>query len=136
VREAQESKSKTQRLADVAAKWLFYIAVLAGTITCAAWMIIKGDFGFSMERAVTVVIISCPHALGLAIPLVTAMSTGISAKQGLMIRNRAAFENARKTDVVIFDKTGTLTEGQFGITDISAIGISEDELLTIDFAVE
>jgi Cu2+-exporting ATPase len=136
VREAQESKSKTQRLADVAAKWLFYIAVLAGTITFASWMIIKGDLGFAMARAVTVVIISCPHALGLAIPLVTAMSTGIGAKQGLLIRNRAAFENARKTNVVIFDKTGTLTEGQFGVTDISAIGISEDELLTIDFAVE
>jgi len=109
VREAQESKSKTQRLADIAAKWLFYIAVLAGTITFAVWMIIKGDLGFAMERAVTVVIISCPHALGLAIPLVTAMSTGIGAKQGLLVRNRAAFENARKTNVVIFDKTGTLT---------------------------
>jgi len=136
VREAQESKSKTQRLADVAAKWLFYIAVLAGTITFAAWMIIKGELGFAMERAVTVVIISCPHALGLAIPLVTAMSTGIGAKQGLLIRNRAAFENARKTNVVIFDKTGTLTEGQFEVTDITAVDISEDELLALDFAVE
>lgn len=136
VREAQESKSKTQRLADVAAKWLFYIAVLSGTITFTVWMIIKGDLGFAMARAVTVVIISCPHALGLAIPLVTAMSTGIGAKQGLLIRNRAAFENARKTNVVMFDKTGTLTEGQFGVTDISAIGISEDELFAIDYAVE
>ena len=136
VREAQESKSKTQRLADIAAKWLFYIAVLAGTITFVAWMMIRGDLGFAMERAVTVVIISCPHALGLAIPLVTAMSTGIGAKQGLLIRNRAAFENARKINVVMFDKTGTLTEGQFGVTDISTIGISEEELLAIGFAVE
>lgn len=136
VREAQQSKSNTQRLADVAAKWLFYIAVLAGTITFIAWMVARGDLGFAMERAVTVVIISCPHALGLAIPLVTAMSTGIGAKQGLLIRNRVAFENARKTNAVIFDKTGTLTEGQFGVTDISAIGISEEELFEIAYAVE
>ncbi len=136
VKEAQDSKSKTQRLADIAAKWLFYIAIISGTITFTAWMFIKGDLGFAMERAVTVIIISCPHALGLAIPLVTAISTGIGAKKGLLIRNRAAFENARKINVVIFDKTGTLTEGQFGVTDISAIGISEDELLAIDYAIE
>ncbi|HHU13360.1 MAG TPA: cadmium-translocating P-type ATPase [Clostridiaceae bacterium] len=136
VREAQQSKSKTQRLADVAAKWLFYIAISAGTITFIIWMISNGDPGFAMERAVTVVIISCPHALGLAIPLVTAMSTGIGAKQGLLIRSRAAFENARKIDTVIFDKTGTLTEGQFGVMDITAIGISENELLEIAYALE
>lgn len=136
VREAQASKSNTQRLADIAAKWLFYIAVSAGTITFIAWMIAKGDLGFAMERAVTVVIISCPHALGLAIPLVTAMSTGIGAKQGLLVRNRAAFENARKTSAVIFDKTGTLTEGQFGVTDITAIGISEAALFEIVYAIE
>lgn len=136
VREAQQSKSKTQRLADVAAKWLFYVAMSAGTITFVSWIIITGDLGFAMERAVTVVIISCPHALGLAIPLVTAMSTGIGAKQGLLIRNRAAFENARRINAVIFDKTGTLTEGQFGVTDITAIGISEDELFEIVYAIE
>ena len=136
VREAQQSKSNTQRLADIAAKWLFYIAVLAGTITFIAWMIVNGDLGFALERAVTVVIISCPHALGLAIPLVTAMSTGIGATQGLLIRNRVAFENARKIDAVIFDKTGTLTEGQFGVTDIEAIGISEAELFEIVYAIE
>jgi Cu2+-exporting ATPase len=136
VREAQQSKSKTQRLADVAAKWLFYIAVSAGTITFTIWMIMTGDPGFAMERAVTVVIISCPHALGLAIPLVTAMSTGIGAKQGLLIRNRAAFENARKIKAVIFDKTGTLTEGQFGVTDITAIEMSENELMQIAYAIE
>ncbi len=136
VREAQQSKSKTQRLADVAAKWLFYIAVSAGTITFTVWMIGTGDLGFAMERAVTVVIISCPHALGLAIPLVTAMSTGIGAKQGLLIRNRVAFENARRINAVIFDKTGTLTEGQFGVTDINAIGLSEDELFEKVYAIE
>jgi Cu2+-exporting ATPase len=136
VREAQQSKSRTQRLADVAAKWLFYIAVSAGTITFIAWMIVNGDLGFAMERAVTVVIISCPHALGLAIPLVTAMSTGIGAKQGLLIRNRAAFENARKTNIVIFDKTGTLTEGQFGVTDVIANGVTEEELMEIAYAIE
>lgn len=136
VREAQLSKSKTQRLADIAAKWLFYIAVSAGIITFTTWLIAKGEVGFAMERAVTVVIISCPHALGLAIPLVTAMSTGIGARQGLLIRNRAAFENARRINVVIFDKTGTLTEGRFGVTDITAIGVSESELMEIVYAVE
>lgn len=136
VREAQQSKSNTQRLADIAARWLFYIAVVAGTITFVAWMIAEGDLGFAMERAVTVVIISCPHALGLAVPLVTAMSTGIGAKQGLLVRNRAAFENARKTNAVIFDKTGTLTEGQFGVTDIMPVGVSEKELMEIAYAIE
>ena len=136
VREAQQSKSNTERLADMAARWLFYIAVSSGAITFIAWMMIQGDLGFAMERAVTVVIISCPHALGLAIPLVTAMSTGIGAKRGLLIRNRAAFENARLTDAVIFDKTGTLTEGQFGVSDISTDGISEDDLMELVFAVE
>lgn len=136
VREAQQSKSKTQRLADQAASWLFYLAVLAGALTFIVWLLINDNFGFAMERAVTVIVISCPHALGLAIPLVTAMSTGIGAKQGLLIRNRAAFENARKISAVIFDKTGTLTEGQFGVTDISAIGISKSDLLEIAYAVE
>ncbi len=136
VREAQQSKSKTQRLADVAAKWLFYIAVSAGTITFITWMLATGELGFALERAVTVVIISCPHALGLAIPLVTAMSTGLGAEQGLLIRNRAAFENGRKTDAVIFDKTGTLTEGSFGVTDIAAIDRTEHELLEMVFAIE
>jgi len=136
VKEAQESKSKTQRLADVAAKWLFYIAVLAGTTTFVVWMIISKDLNFAVERAVTVIIISCPHALGLATPLVTAVSTSIGAKSGLLIRNRSAFENARKIDSVVFDKTGTLTEGEFGITDIKVVDKSEDELLSIAYSVE
>jgi len=136
VREAQKSRSNTQRLADVAAKWLFYIAVLAGSVTFALWMIIRGDLSFALERAVTVIVISCPHALGLATPLVTAVSTSIAAQRGLLIRNRAQFENARKVDSVIFDKTGTLTEGEFGITDIQAYGISNDELLSISYSIE
>lgn len=136
VREAQASKSNTQRLADIAAKWLFYIAVTAGTATFIAWMMIRGDLSFAIERAVTVVIISCPHALGLATPLVTSVSTSIGAKRGLLIRDRAAFENARKLNSVVFDKTGTLTEGEFGITDVYEIGISKNELLSIAYSVE
>ena len=120
----------------VAAKWLFYIAVAAGSVTFAVWMIIRGDFSFALERAVTVMVISCPHALGLATPLVTAVSTSIAARRGLLIRNRAHFENARNVDTVIFDKTGTLTEGEFGITDIQAYGISSDELLSISYSIE
>lgn len=136
VREAQESKSQTQRLADLAAKWLFYIAIAAGTITFSTWMVLGKGVAFAIERAVTVIIISCPHALGLATPLVTAVSTSIGAKNGLLIRNRNAFENARKVNSVVFDKTGTLTEGAFGITDIRAIDKTEDELLTIAYSVE
>ncbi len=136
VREAQESKSQTQRLADLAAKWLFYIAIAAGTITFSSWMVLGKGVAFAIERAVTVIIISCPHALGLATPLVTAVSTSIGAKNGLLIRNRNAFENARKVNSVVFDKTGTLTEGAFGITDIRAIDKTEDELLSIAYSVE
>lgn len=136
VREAQESKSNTQRLADIAAKRLFYIAVTAGTITFVIWFSITKDINFAITRAVTVIIISCPHALGLATPLVTAVSTSIGAKRGLLIKNRAAFENARKINAVVFDKTGTLTEGEFGITDIHEVGVSQEELLTIAYSVE
>ncbi|WP_313569207.1 copper-translocating P-type ATPase [Acetoanaerobium noterae] len=136
VSEAQASKSNTQRLADIAAKWLFYIAVTAGTLTFIVWMMISGDLNFAIERAVTVIIISCPHSLGLATPLVTAMSTSIGAKRGLLVRNRAAFEAARKIDLVVFDKTGTLTEGLFGVSDIYEKGITQEELLTIAYSVE
>jgi Cu2+-exporting ATPase len=136
VREAQGSKSKTQRLADTAAKWLFYLAVVSGAATFTVWLIISADAGFALERAVTVMVICCPHALGLAIPLVTAVSTGLGAKRGLLIRIRAAFENARRVDTVVFDKTGTLTEGRFGVTDIKAYGIPEDELLEIVCSIE
>lgn len=136
VREAQASKSKTQRLADTAAKWLFYIAVTAGVLTFGAWLSAGKDLGFAVERAVTVIVICCPHALGLAIPLVTSVSASIGAKRGLLIRDRAAFENARNINTVVFDKTGTLTEGAFGITDVHETGISRDELLSIAYSVE
>jgi Cu2+-exporting ATPase len=136
VEEAQKSKSKTQRLADKAAKFLFYLAVFSGTITFIVWSLLTSDIGFALERAVTVMVISCPHALGLAIPLVTAVSTGIAAKRGLFLKNRAAFEDARKVDTVLFDKTGTLTEGRFGITDIKAYHITEAELLETAYSIE
>ena len=136
VREAQESKSNTQRLADTAAKWLFYIAVTVGMLTFAIWMILGATLDFAIERTVTVIIISCPHALGLATPLVTAVSTNIAAKRGLLIRDRAAFENARRINSLVFDKTGTLTEGEFGVTDIQEVGTSKDDLLTLAYSVE
>lgn len=136
VREAQASKSKTQRLADVAAKWLFYIAVVSGLLTFVIWLMLGAEIGFAIERAVTVIVISCPHALGLATPLVTAVSTSIGAKRGLLVRNRAAFEEARKLTTVVFDKTGTLTEGAFGVTDIVEYDIDKQELLKLAYAVE
>ncbi len=136
VREAQASKSKTQRLADVAAKWLFYIAVVSGLLTFVIWLMFGAEIGFAIERTVTVIVISCPHALGLATPLVTAVSTSIGAKKGLLVRNRAAFEEARKLTTVVFDKTGTLTEGAFGVTDIIAYNIDKQELLKLAYAVE
>lgn len=136
VKDAQESKSKTQKLADVAAKWLFYIALFAGILTFIVWLYVGKDLDFAITRSVTVIIISCPHALGLAMPLVTAVSTSIGAKKGLLIRNRSTFEGARKITHVIFDKTGTLTLGEFGITDYHPIDISEEELLSLIYALE
>ncbi len=118
VKEAQESKSKTQDLANKAAFWLTIIAISVGFITFMVWIfLIQRDLSFSLERSVTVMVITCPHALGLAIPLVVAVSTAISAKNGLIIRDRTAFEMARNADAIIFDKTGTLTKGEFGVTD-------------------
>jgi Cu2+-exporting ATPase len=136
VRDAQASKSNTQKLADIAAKWLFYIALTAGTITFIAWFTISKDINFAIERAVTVMIITCPHALGLATPLVTSVSTSIGAKRGLLIRNRAAFENARKIDTLVFDKTGTMTKGEFGVTDISEVSVDQEELLQLAYSIE
>ena len=103
---------------------MFYIAVSSGLVTFTIWLFFK-DLSFAIERAVTVVIIACPHALGLAIPLVTAVSTNIAAQKGLLIKNRASFENARNLNTVVFDKTGTLTEGEFEVTDIVALEVSE-----------
>ncbi|MBR9690370.1 cadmium-translocating P-type ATPase [Candidatus Woesearchaeota archaeon] len=118
VKDAQASKSKTQRLADIAAKWLTVIAVTTGIGTFAYWIIYGPDLAFAIERMATVMVIACPHALGLAIPLVNAVSTSLSAKKGLLIRNRTSFENSRKITTVVFDKTGTLTEGKFGVSNI------------------
>ena len=139
VRQAQQSKSKTQDLANRAAFWLTIIALSAGAITMVVWLVfMRTDFVFALERTVTVMVITCPHALGLAIPLVVAVSTAISARNGLLIRNRAAFERARNLQAIIFDKTGTLTEGKFGVTDQITLNekADKDEILAYAAAVE
>lgn len=138
VRQAQESKSRTQDLANRAALWLTLIAIGAGTITLVTWLSLGQDFAFSLERTVTVMVIACPHALGLAVPLVVAVSTSISAQNGLLIRDRSAFEKARQLNAIVFDKTGTLTEGRFGVSDIVLLSEeqSEEEILTLAAAVE
>ncbi len=128
VKQAQESKSKTQALADTAAMWLTIIALGSGALTLFLWLVLMSkDFAFAIERAVTVMVITCPHALGLAVPLVVAVSTALAANNGLLIRNRVAFEGARKLQAVIFDKTGTLTEGRFGVTDTLIFSQDSDE---------
>ncbi len=138
VRQAQESKSKTQDLANLAAQWLTILALGGGAITLVLWVVVlKFSLAFGLERMVAVMIIACPHALGVAIPLVVAVSTSISAKNGLLIRDRTAFEQARNIQAIIFDKTGTLTEGKFGVTDVvSYNAISEKEILAYAASVE
>lgn len=120
VKQAQESKSKTQDLANKAATWLTIISISVGTTTLAVWLFLGMSFTFALERMVTIMIITCPHALGLAVPLVVAVSTSISAKNGFLIRDRIAFESIRNIDTIVFDKTGTLTKGEFGVTDVVA----------------
>ncbi len=137
VKQAQESKSKTQNLANRAAKLLFYVAIGAGVLTFVIWVALGYPVSTAVERMVTVMVISCPHALGLASPLVVAVSTSLSAKRGLLIRNRTQFEEARHLDAVIFDKTGTLTQGDFGVTDIEATSAyTEEDVLRLAAAVE
>ena len=139
VKEAQESKSRTQDLANKAAFWLTIIALSSGIITMFVWLLVEGSsFNFALSRAVTVMVITCPHALGLAIPLVVAVSTALSAKNGLLIRNRSAFEKARNIQAIVFDKTGTLTRGEFGVTDtISFINdYNEKEILKYAATIE
>ena len=138
VEEAQQTKSKTQNLANKAAGWLAYIAIGVGLITFIVWAFFTSQgTDFALERMVTVMIITCPHALGLAVPLVVAISTALSAKNGLLIRNRTAFENSRKISAIVFDKTGTLTEGNFGVNRIKALDEhSEAELLALTGAIE
>jgi len=138
VADAQASKSAVQMLADRAASWLFYVALAAALITLAAWWLIDpSDPAFVIERVVTVLVIACPHALGLAIPLVAQISTAIAAKNGILVRSRSALEDARRIQVVLFDKTGTLTEGRQGVTAVVATdGHDADDVLALAAAVE
>lgn len=137
VKEAQESKSRTQDLTNRAAKWLFYLAIVAGLVTFSTWILLGYTVDVAVERMVTVMVITCPHALGLAAPLVVAVSTSISAKKGLLIRNRAGFEDARHLNAVVFDKTGTLTKGEFGVTDIMPSSYyTEEDVLQLAAAIE
>jgi Cu2+-exporting ATPase len=139
VRQAQESKSKTQDLANKAALWLTIGALSVGVLTLLLWLLFtEKDLFFAIERTVTVMVIACPHALGLAVPLVVAVSTSLAAGNGFLIRNRSAFENARKVNAVVFDKTGTLTKGEFGVTDVISFSERADkgEVLALAASVD
>jgi Cu2+-exporting ATPase len=137
VAQAQQAKSKTQDLANTAALILTIIAISVGTITFFTWLFAGQDIQFAIERAATVMVIACPHALGLAVPLVVARSTTFAATSGLLIRDRTAFESARNLEAIVFDKTGTLTEGKFGVTDILSLSNKEkNEILSIAASLE
>lgn len=138
VDEAQRTKSKMQNLSDRAAKWLTYVALAIGFGTLFTWLLLGFPFVYALERMVTVMVIACPHALGLAIPLVVAISTAISAQNGLLIRNRTAFEESRKISALLFDKTGTLTKGDFGVTRVESthVNYKRDEILRLASALE
>lgn len=137
VQKAQESRSRTQDLADRAAFLLVAIALSVGAVTFAAWFALGAGAGFAVERAATVMVIACPHALGLAVPLVIAVSTSLAARSGFLIRDRSAFERAKEITAVVFDKTGTLTEGRAGVTDVLTFdGTAEDDVIGTAAAVE
>jgi Cu2+-exporting ATPase len=137
VSQAQASRSRTQDLANRAALWLTFIALGSGLVTLTVWLSSDRGFAFAIERMVTVMVIACPHALGLAVPLVVAVSTTLAARNGLLIRDRAAFERGRELQAVVFDKTGTLTEGRFGVTDVVPLADSnEHEVLRLAAALE
>ncbi len=137
VEQAQQSKSNTQILADKAAGWLFYIALAVAAVTAVAWVLAVGLELDVLERAVTVLVIACPHALGLAVPLVVAISTSQGARNGILVRDRLALEEARLIDTIIFDKTGTLTEGEFGVVAMAtADDWNEEQALAVALAVE
>ncbi|WP_243028627.1 heavy metal translocating P-type ATPase [Thermus albus] len=136
VEEAQVSRSRFQDLGDRAAGWLFYVAVLGGSLTFFFWIANGEPLSFALERAVTVVVIACPHALGLAIPLVVVNATALAAQRGILIRNREAFERATGLRYVALDKTGTLTEGRFEVRAVYADGLGEREALTLAAALE
>ena len=138
VEDAQKVKSKTQNFADRAAKVLTFLALGGGVITLAVWLLLGFPFVFALERMVTVMVISCPHALGLAVPLVVAISTSVSAQKGLLIRNRTAFENARLITTIIFDKTGTLTKGTHQLQEVKVLNqnFDDNELLRLASGIE
>jgi P-type Cu2+ transporter len=137
VKRAQETRSRTQDLANRAALWLTYIALSVGGGTLAIWLGLGESFNFALERMVTVMVIACPHALGLAVPLVVAVSTKLTAQNGLLIRDRAAFERARNLNAVIFDKTGTLTEGKFGVAQVIPLAdLGENDVLVLAASLE
>jgi len=137
VAEAQTSRSRAQALADRAAFGLTLVAIGAGAVTLVAWLLIGADAAFTVERVITVLVIACPHALGLAVPLVVAISTTLGARAGLLVRDRRGLEEARDLDVVVFDKTGTLTRGEFRVVEVAATaGVGEDEALRMAAAVE
>ena len=137
VDQAQTSRSRAQALADRAAFWLTWVAIGAGALTLIGWLVVGATSAYAIERLVTVLVIACPHALGLAIPLVVAISTTIGARNGLLVRDRRGLEEARNVDTVVFDKTGTLTRGEFGVAAIaSATGVDADEALRLAAAIE
>lgn len=138
VEDAQKIKSKTQNFADRAAKVLTFIALTGGAMTLVVWLLLGFPFVFALERMVTVMVISCPHALGLAVPLVVAISTSIAAQKGLLIRNRTAFENARLITTIIFDKTGTLTKGSHELREMIVLAkqYEANELLRLAAGIE
>lgn len=136
VEDAQNSKSRTQQLADTAAFYLTFVALAAALMTWIGWWLAGESSGFIFERVVTVLVIACPHALGLAIPLVTAISTTKAARNGLLVRDRMALEQARAVDVVLFDKTGTLTKGEQGVVDVVAVDGSADDILAMAASAE
>jgi P-type Cu2+ transporter len=138
VQSAQAAKSNTQNLADKVAKWLTVISITIGLATFIYWYITNDNLAFALERMVTVMVTACPHALGVAIPLVVAISTTVSAKNGLLIRNRTAFENARKLTTIIFDKTGTLTKGSHAVQRVISLSgrFSEKDILQYAAAVQ
>jgi Cu2+-exporting ATPase len=138
VSQAQSSRSRAQGLADRAAFLLTIVALVSAAVTLMAWLFVRpGDSAWAIQRAVTVLVIACPHALGLAIPLVIAISTTLAAQSGLLVRNRRGLEEARSIDTVVFDKTGTLTQGEFGVVTIApAPGTAEEEVLRLAAAVE
>ena len=137
VEQAQTSRSRAQALADRAAYWLTIVALGAGAVTLIAWLLAGATGAYAVERLVTVLVIACPHALGLAVPLVIAISTTLGARSGLLVRDRRGLEEARRLTAVVFDKTGTLTRGEFGVTKIATIdGVSETDALRLASAVE